>query len=217
AGHTRPVPVDRLRHGDHPGADRLRPQGAGGAQAADAGPGVLARHLTRAATGSARRPAVHALPPRATTRRTPAPSPPDTPRTRTQRTGIRTHRTRTPPGSVPGPGARPGRHRRAARTSPAREPGRGARSSGHGGHAAPSMPPPAVRPRPPYSTRPAPVRTAPASAPTAPVRPPGPYRAPARGPDVTGARPGRHRRASRAGTRDHRGMDVTLHLAQDPE
>src|SRR5690606_17339332 len=107
--------------------------------------------------------------PRATTRRTPAPSPPDTPRTRTHRTGIRTHRTRThrtgirthrtrtPPGSVPGPGARPGRHRRTARTSPAR------------------------------------------------------------GPDVTGARPGRHRRASRAGTRDHRGMDVTLHLAQDPE
>src|SRR5690606_40960484 len=81
----------------------------------------------------------------------------------------------------------------------------------------PRVPPPGGRPRPPRRTRPAPVRTGPASARTAPVRPPGPYRAPARGPDVTGTRPGRHRRASRAGTRDHRGMDVTLHLAQDPE
>src|SRR5690606_8129451 len=145
-------------------------------------PGVLARHLTpggrrkRTTAGGARPapachhaedaralPAGHAPHPYAPDRHPHAPHP-YAPRVRTRpRAAARTspadgpHRTRPPPGSVPGPGARPGRHRRTARTSPAR------------------------------------------------------------GPDVTGARPGRHRRASRAGTRDHRGMDVTLHLAQDPE
>src|SRR5690606_9783349 len=125
-------------------------QGAGGTQAADAGPGVLARHLTPAG--------------------------------RRKRT--------TAGGARPAPACH---HAEDARALPA----------GHAPH--------------PY----APDRPPPAPPPSAPRDRPGPRRAartsPARGPDVTGARPGRHRRASRAGTRDHRGMDVTLHLAQDPE